>query len=123
MKYKEKLSDLEYSVTRLKGTEPAFTGCYWNHSDDGIYKCKCCDSPLFSSVEKFNSGTGWPSYKKPIDDSLIKKIQDNSHGMHRTEVTCKNCDAHLGHVFDDGPKPSGIRYCINSVSLSFEKNN
>lgn len=116
----KKLTTEEYSICRMKGTEPPFTGKYWNCKENGMYVCKCCDTPLFSSETKFDSGTGWPSFYEPITDA-INEVQDYSHNMHRVEVTCRNCGAHLGHVFKDGPKPSGMRYCINSASLDLKK--
>ncbi len=119
--YKQKLSAQAYYVCRENGTEPAFSGKYYNHKGDGLYRCICCDAPLFKSRTKFNSGTGWPSYYDCIEDS-IKEIKDSSHGMVRVEVRCNNCNSHLGHVFPDGPQPTGLRYCINSVCLNFEEN-
>jgi peptide-methionine (R)-S-oxide reductase len=119
-KWKKKLSKEQYHVLREKGTEPAFTGKFWNYHEKGMYKCAGCGAPLFSSEEKFDSGTGWPSFNKPYEDDNVKEELDTSYGMKRTEVLCSNCGGHLGHVFDDGPNPTGCRYCINSISLNFE---
>ncbi len=111
----------QYKVLRLKGTEMAFTGKYYDHKEKGTYTCAACKSELFTSDTKFDSGTGWPSYFQPVKKGAVKNITDNSHGMARVEVVCGKCDGHLGHVFDDGPPPTGMRYCINSASLDFKK--
>ena len=115
--WREKLTPEEYYVTREKGTERPFTGKYNNSQEPGIYSCICCGQDLFDSDEKFDSGTGWPSYWNPINGDAVITEEDHSFGMVRTEVMCSNCNAHLGHLFPDGPKPTGLRYCINSVSL------
>ena len=118
--WKSILSEESYLVTRESATERPFTGKYWNFDKDGTYHCICCATPLFKSDTKFDAGCGWPSFFLPADNQSIKEIEDYSFGMSRIEVKCTNCDAHLGHVFNDGPEPSGLRYCINSVSIDFE---
>ena len=118
---KNKLTSDQYEVCINKGTEPPFSGKYNDCKDDGVYKCVCCGEELFNSDTKFDSGTGWPSFWQPIDKEMIKFEEDSSYGTIRTEVNCKKCGAHLGHVFDDGPKPTKMRYCINSVSLDLDK--
>jgi len=115
--WREELSDTQFNVCRLGGTERPFTGEYHDSKQPGVYQCVCCGTPLFDSDAKFDSGCGWPSYFQPLNAEVITELEDFSHGMHRIEVRCSNCDAHLGHVFPDGPRPSGLRYCINSVSL------
>ncbi len=119
--WRERLSEQQYQVARCGGTERAFTGAYWDNHDAGMYRCVCCNEPLFSSETKFDSGTGWPSFYQPVAGDNVELIEDRTHGMIRTEVRCRKCGAHLGHVFPDGPRPTGERYCINSASLNFEK--
>ncbi len=117
--WKEKLTDEEYEVLRMKGTERAFSGQYWDNKKDGVYTCAACQLPLFDSKTKYRSGTGWPSFYKPINEVNVAEEDDTAYGMVRTEVLCARCGGHLGHVFPDGPKPTNLRYCLNSVSLNF----
>ena len=119
--WRKQLTPIEFEVTRKEGTETAFSGAYWNLHQKGLYRCICCDTALFNSSTKFESGTGWPSFWEPIAKENIREILDSSFGMSRTAVACRRCDAHLGHVFDDGPKPTGLRFCMNSASLHFVK--
>ena len=120
--WKDKLSSEQFYITRKGGTERPFSGKYLDNKENGIYVCVCCETQLFDSDKKYNSNSGWPSFTEPLSDHLIKSLEDRSHFMVRTEVRCNNCDAHLGHVFPDGPGQNGLRYCINSLSLDFTKN-
>lgn len=120
--WRTELSPMEFNVLRQAGTERAYTGAYWDNHDTGRYYCRGCNAPLFDSDTKFDSGCGWPSFFKAVNDHCIVEIEDTTHGMVRTEIRCAKCNGHLGHVFDDGPPPTGLRYCMNSASMRFEKN-
>jgi peptide-methionine (R)-S-oxide reductase len=118
--WKALLDETQYAVTRRAATERAFSGKYWDHVQDGTYRCVCCDAPLFDAKTKFDAGCGWPSYFEPLRADIIERVEDRTHGMVRIEVRCQDCGAHLGHVFDDGPAPTGERFCINSAAIDFK---
>ncbi len=118
--WRERLTPQQYEVLRRKGTERAFTGAYWDAKDEGLYRCAACENPLFRSTDKYDSGTGWPSFTEPVSPDAVRLEEDRSYGMRRVEVLCGNCGSHLGHLFDDGPAPTGQRYCMNSISLDLE---
>ncbi|MFL0796610.1 MAG: peptide-methionine (R)-S-oxide reductase MsrB [Cellvibrionaceae bacterium] len=118
--WREKLTPEEFQVCRMKGTERAFAGEYWDEKRTGLYVCRCCGEPLFQSNTKYDSGSGWPSFFQPVSDDCIAEERDSSHGMERVEILCQRCDSHLGHVFPDGPAPTGLRYCVNSLSIKLE---
>lgn len=119
--WREELTPEQYAVCRCSDTEPAFSGEYWDCKDPGIYRCVCCGASLFDSEDKFDSGTGWPSFTRPYQPESVSACEDNSHGMRRVEVICKQCGAHLGHIFPDGPPPTGLRFCINSTALALDR--
>ena len=118
--WREQLTPNQYAIAREGGTERAFTGIYWDHKAEGVYRCICCDTPLFASDSKYDSGSGWPSFTEAVDQGAVATREDNKFGMRRTEILCAACNAHLGHVFPDGPGPTGLRFCVNSASLRFE---
>ncbi len=120
--WRKLLSEEDFYICRQHGTERAFSGCYWDEKGSGTYHCKCCNTPLFGSSSKYDSGSGWPSFYEALDADKIREIRDTSHGMIRVEILCAQCDCHLGHVFPDGPQPTGLRYCVNSASLQLHRN-